>query len=54
MAHWQAVYREDIFDLSYDTLVRDPRVTAQRLFEFCGLPWKDAHLDFAARAARAA
>ena len=51
MAHWEAVYREDIFDLNYDTLVRDPRVTAQRLFEFCGLPWKDAHLDFATRAA---
>jgi tetratricopeptide (TPR) repeat protein len=51
MAHWQALYGEDIFDLSYDTLVREPRPTAQRLFEFCGLPWKDSHLDFAARPA---
>jgi tetratricopeptide (TPR) repeat protein len=51
MAHWEALYREDIFDLSYDTLVRDPRATAQRLFEFCGLPWQDTHLDFAARPA---
>jgi tetratricopeptide (TPR) repeat protein len=51
MAHWEALYREDIFDLSYDTLVRDPRATAQRLFEFCGLPWQDTHLDFASRAA---
>ncbi len=51
MAHWQALYGEDIFDLSYDTLVREPRTTAQRLFEFCGLPWKDTHLEFATRAA---
>jgi tetratricopeptide (TPR) repeat protein len=51
MAHWETLYREDIFDLSYDTLVRDPRVTAQQLFEFCGLPWQDTHLDFAARPA---
>lgn len=51
MAHWEALYREDMFDLSYDTLVRHPRETAQRLFEFCGLPWKDTYLDFAARPA---
>ena len=51
MAHWEALYGEDIFDLSYDTLVHEPRSTAQRLFEFCGLAWKDTHLDFATRAA---
>ena len=50
MAHWEALYGEDIFDLSYDTLVREPHPTAQRLFEFCGLPWTESHLDFAARA----
>ena len=51
MAHWEALYGEDIFDLSYDTLVHEPRATAQRLFEFCGLPWQDSYLNFAARPA---
>lgn len=47
MAHWQSLYGADILEFDYDALVRDPRPAAQRLFEFCGLKWSEASLDFA-------
>jgi hypothetical protein len=47
MAHWQSLYGADILEFDYDTLVRDPRPAAQRLFDFCGLEWTEACLDFA-------
>ena len=31
MAHWHALYGEDILDFNYDTLVRDPRPAVERL-----------------------
>ena len=37
MAHWRALYGEDILDFNYDALVRDPHTASQRLFDFCGL-----------------
>ena len=49
MAHWQALYGEDILDFNYDNLVRGPRPAAQRLLAFCGLEWDEACLDFAQR-----
>jgi tetratricopeptide (TPR) repeat protein len=45
MAHWKALYGEDILDFNYDALVREPRPAAQRLFTFCGLDWDEACLD---------
>jgi tetratricopeptide (TPR) repeat protein len=50
MAHWEALYGEDILDFNYDSLVREPRPAAQRLLAFCGLDWNEACLDFAQRA----
>jgi len=46
MAHWQALYGEDILDFSYDALVRDPHTAVQRLFDFCGLAWSGGRPDF--------
>jgi len=46
MAHWQALYGADIFDLDYDALVREPRSTLERLMQFCGLEWEEACLSF--------
>jgi tetratricopeptide (TPR) repeat protein len=37
MAHWCSLYGPDICDFDYDTYVREPASSAQRLFEFCGL-----------------
>ena len=46
MAHWKSLYGADIFDLDYDTLVREPRTSIERLTQFCGLEWDEACLSF--------
>ena len=49
MAHWQALYPDDIHMLDYDDLVADPRETVARLLTFCGLTWEDECLSFHTR-----
>jgi tetratricopeptide (TPR) repeat protein len=39
MAHWKSRYGEDIIELDYDELVRDPEPTVQRLCDSLGLTW---------------
>ncbi|HEX5461751.1 MAG TPA: sulfotransferase [Steroidobacteraceae bacterium] len=51
MAHWQALYGEDILDFEYDAFVRDPKPAGERLFEFLGLDWQDGYLGLPARGA---
>jgi tetratricopeptide (TPR) repeat protein len=46
MAHWKALYPNDIFDVNYDELVREPKPVIERLLDFLGLEWEDAMLDF--------
>ena len=46
MAHWKALYPDDIFDVDYDALVREPRPVIERLLDFCGLGWEDNVLNF--------
>ena len=46
MAHWKSLYPNDIFDLDYDELVREPRPVIERLLAFLGLDWEDGLLDF--------
>ncbi len=45
MAHWRALYPDDILDVDYDLLVQQPRPIAERLLEFCGLDWNERCLD---------
>ncbi len=45
MAHWRALYPQDIFDVDYDLLVQQPRPLAERLLQFCGLDWHESCLD---------
>jgi Sulfotransferase family len=49
MAHWRQVYGDDILDLDYDRLVREPQAVVAGLLDFCGLDWNDACLSFPAR-----
>jgi len=49
MGHWRRVCGSDLMDFNYDDFVRDPRREAQRLFEFCGVPWDETCLDLEAR-----
>jgi tetratricopeptide (TPR) repeat protein len=51
MAHWQALYGEDILDFGYDAFVSDPKPAAARLFEFLGLEWEDRYLELPAQGA---
>jgi hypothetical protein len=46
MAHWLSLYGDDIFDVDYDDLVREPRPMIERLLEFIGLDWEDECLAF--------
>ncbi len=46
MARWKALFRQDIFDVDYDCLVREPRDTIGSLLEFLGLPWEEGCLEF--------
>jgi Tfp pilus assembly protein PilF len=41
MAHWNALYGDDIHDVDYDTLVSSPRPVIEALLAHCGLPWSD-------------
>jgi len=51
MAHWRALYGEDVLDFEYDAFVRDPKPAGKRLFEFLGLQWQDGYLGLPARGA---
>jgi len=51
MEHWKALYPGDIFDVSYDKLVRDPRPVMAALVKFCGLGWDEHMLEFHAHQA---
>jgi hypothetical protein len=46
MTHWKSLYGDDILDLEYDVLVREPRAVVKRLLGFCGLEWEDSCLAF--------
>jgi len=46
MAHWKSLYPEDIFDIDYDELVREPKALLEPLLGFLGLDWEDGLLDF--------
>ncbi|MGQ0534078.1 MAG: sulfotransferase [Caulobacteraceae bacterium] len=39
MAHWRALYPDDIFDFDYDAFVAAPRTNATSLLNFLGLDW---------------
>jgi tetratricopeptide (TPR) repeat protein len=45
MAHWKSLYAEDIIDVNYDDLVRDPSAGARRLLGFLGLAWDERCLS---------
>lgn len=46
MAHWKALYPDDIHDFDYDAFVAAPEATLRPLLAFIGLPWQDRCLAF--------
>lgn len=46
MTHWRTLYPDDIFELDYDQLVREPQATITRLLDFAGLEVEEACFSF--------
>ncbi len=46
MAHWQRCFPENIMDIDYDELVREPRASLEPLLAFLQLDWDETCLDF--------
>jgi Sulfotransferase family len=46
MAHWKALYPDDILDFDYDRFVGEPRPSVQGLLSFCGLDWHEDCMHF--------
>jgi tetratricopeptide (TPR) repeat protein len=46
MAHWKALYADDIHDVHYDALVTDPRPAIEGVLAHCGLDWHEGCLEF--------
>lgn len=46
MAHWKALYPEDVIDFDYDAFVAEPRPALARLLAFLNLDWDDDCLAF--------
>jgi len=41
MSHWQRLFGADILDVSYDSLVRDPKPQLEQILAFLGLDWDE-------------
>ncbi|MGI9288283.1 MAG: tetratricopeptide repeat-containing sulfotransferase family protein [Pseudomonadales bacterium] len=46
MDHWQQMFTDSILNVSYDELVREPRVEVEKLLDFLGLDWHEGCLNF--------
>lgn len=46
MAHWRALYPNDVYTFDYDAFVASPRTEAEKLLAFCGLDWDENCLAF--------
>lgn len=46
IAHWEKLYPADFPLFQYETLIADFESEARRLYDHCGLNWRDEFLDF--------
>lgn len=46
MEHWRSLLGQDLYDISYESLVADQSGETRKLLECCGLQWDDACLRF--------
>ena len=46
MLHWENVLRDNIFNVSYEDLVINPRLNTQNMLKFCELGWESNCLEF--------
>ena len=48
MDHWRREYPGFVHDFAYERLIARPEESLRKLLQFCGLPWEDNVMDFAA------
>jgi hypothetical protein len=41
MSHWKRLFGADIIDVSYDSLVQDPKHQLEQVLAFLGLDWDE-------------
>jgi tetratricopeptide (TPR) repeat protein len=41
MTHWKTLFPDDLLDVSYDALVKDPKYQVKQALEFLGLGWDE-------------
>lgn len=46
MAHWKRLFTDDIYQVSYDSLVANPEPEVHALLRFLDLPWESECLEF--------
>ncbi|MEE8294762.1 MAG: sulfotransferase [Sphingomonadales bacterium] len=46
MAHWKALCPDNILEVEYETLVKNPEKEMKRILKFLGLPWNPQVLEF--------
>ncbi|MHA1543509.1 MAG: sulfotransferase, partial [Alphaproteobacteria bacterium] len=46
MAHWKALCPDNILDVDYETLVKNPEKEIRRILKFLGLPWDAKVLEY--------
>ena len=46
MKHWHTTFPDEIYDISYESLVSEPESNIRQLLEVCGLEWQEQCLDF--------
>lgn len=46
MAHWKALYPDDVHDFDYDAFVVNPQALLRPLLAFLGLQWHEDCLQF--------
>jgi Flp pilus assembly protein TadD len=46
MTYWHEIFPNQIYDLSYENLVDDPKKQVEQLLKFCDLEWQDDCLSF--------
>jgi tetratricopeptide (TPR) repeat protein len=45
MTHWKTLFGADLLEVSYDSLVRDPKPVIEQLLASLGLPWSEGCLS---------
>lgn len=46
MSHWNKIFKNDIYNLSYENLINHFESEVKCLIEYCGLKWEEACLEY--------